>query len=79
VENDDDVIQFSTNDMKTMKANSGDLVYMQDARWWLGGLRSVHTIYGNPHDEDGVVYINSSHLDHGQFLEGLQLKAEKEM
>jgi len=26
-----------------------------------------------------VVYINSFHLNHGQFLEGLQLKAEKEM
>ncbi len=79
MENDNDIIQFSKNDMETMKANPGDLVYIQDARWWLGGLRSVHTVYGGPHNKDGVVYINSSHLDHGQFLGGLQLKAEKEM
>ena len=30
-------------------------------------------------NEDGVVYINSSHLEHGQFVEGLSLRAEKEM
>jgi SSS family solute:Na+ symporter len=26
--------------------NSGDLVYMTDSRWWLGGLRSCHGIVG---------------------------------
>jgi len=76
---DEGTIQFSNNDMNRMKANPGDLVYIQDSRWWLGGLKSAHSVYGKPHDEDGVVYINSSHLDHGQFLDGLPLKAEKEM
>jgi|TARA_B100000287_G_scaffold427770_1_gene477983 SSS family solute:Na+ symporter len=79
IENDQDTMQFSKNDMKKMKANPGDFLYIQDARWWLGGLKSAHSVYGKPHNEDGVVYINASHLDHGQFLEGLQLKAEKEM
>jgi hypothetical protein len=36
-------------------------------------------VYGAPHSEDGIVYINPTHLDHGQFVEGLVLKAEKEM
>ena len=76
---DEGTIQFSNNDMNRMKANVGDLVYIQDSRWWLGGLKSAHSVYGKPHDKDGVVYINSSHLDHGQFLDGLPLKAEKEM
>ena len=79
IENDQDTMQFSKNDMKKMKANPGDFLYIQDARWWLGGLKSAHSIYGKPHNEDGVVYINASHLDHGQFLEDFQLKAEKEM
>ena len=74
-----DVLKFSINDMKLMKANPGDLVYIQDSRWWLGGLKSAHSKYGKPHNEDGVVYISSSHLEHGQFVEGLTLKAEKEM
>ncbi len=76
---DEGTIQFSKNDMNAMKANPGDLVYIQDSRWWLGGLKSAHSVYGKPHDEDGVVYISLSQLDHGQFLEGLSLKAEKEM
>ena len=78
-ENDSDLVFFSKNDMKKMKANPGDLVFIEDSRWWLGGLKSVHSIYGNPHNEDGLVYINNIHLNHAQFVEGLKLKAEKEM
>ena len=78
-ENESDLVFFSKNDMKKMKANPGDLVFIEDSRWWLGGLKSVHSIYGNPHNEDGLVYINNIHLNHAQFVEGLKLKAEKEM
>ena len=77
--NDSDLVFFSKNDMKKMKANPGDLVFIEDSRWWLGGLKSVHSVYGNPHNEDGLVYINNNHLNHAQFVEGLKLKAEKEM
>ena len=65
--------------MSRMKANPGDLVYIQDARWWLGGLKSAHCVLASPHNEDGVVYLTSSELDHGHFLAGMQIKAEKEM
>ena len=65
--------------MNRMKANPGDLVYIQDARWWLGGLKSSHSVFASPHNEDGVVYLNSSELNHGQFLNGMKIKAEKEM
>ena len=76
---DQDGIQFSKNDMDKMKANAGDLIYIQDARWGLGGLKSAHSVLVSPHNEDGVVFLNSSELDHGQFLKGMQIKAEKEM
>jgi len=80
VENiESDVMRFSKNDMTLMKANPGDLVYIQDSRWWLGGLKSAHSVFGKPHGDDGIVYINHSHLDHGHFVQGLELKAEKEM
>jgi len=78
-ENESDLVFFSKNDMEKMKANPGDLVFIEDSRWWLGGLKSVHSVYGNPHNEDGLVYINNNHLNHAQFVEGLKLKAEKEM
>jgi SSS family solute:Na+ symporter len=74
-----DILRFSDNDMNRMKANVGDLVYVQDARQWLGGLKSAHSTFGETHNQDGVVYLNNTHLDHGQFVEGLTLKAEKEM
>ena len=76
---DSDLVCFSINDMNKMKANPGDLVFVEDSRWWLGGLKSAHCIYGEPHNEDGLVYITNKHLSHGQFIEGLKLKAEKEM
>ena len=65
--------------MESMKAKKGDLIYLEDARWWLGGLKSILGIFGEPHDEDGLVKINTDQLDSGQFIEGLLLKAEKEM
>lgn len=77
--NSDDYIYFSKEDMKKMKANTGDLVYLTDARSYLGGLKSIHSIYGEPHDEPGVVYITQFQSEHGVFVEGKKLKAEKEM
>ena len=28
--------------MEQLKAQEGDILYMSDSRWWLGGLRSYH-------------------------------------
>ena len=39
----------------------------------------IHGTFGEPHDVDGVVQINADQRDSGQFIEGLTLKAEKEM
>ncbi|MCW8806019.1 MAG: sodium:solute symporter family protein, partial [Ignavibacteriaceae bacterium] len=74
-----DTINFSRNDMEKMQADSGDLVYITDARKWLGGLKSIHSVYGEPHDEDGIVYITDEHRMQGQFVPGKLLLAEKEM
>ena len=78
-EGDDDIANFSKNDMKKMSAEVGDLVYLCDKRAFLGGLKSVHTIYGEPHEEDGIVLLNNEHLLNGVFVEGKRLTAEKEM
>lgn len=78
-EGDDEIITFSKNDMKKMQADPGDLVYITDARKWLGGLKSIHGVYGEPHEEDGMVYINNEQKLHGQFIEDKFLIAEKEM
>ncbi len=79
IESTDDLMYFSKNDMAKMAADPGDLVYICDTRKILGGLKSVHSTYGKPHDEDGVVYITQEHIDQGQFVKDKMLTAEKEM
>ncbi len=78
-ESTDDLMYFSKNDMAKMAADPGDLIYLCDARRYLGGLKSVHSTYGEPHNEDGIVYITQEHLDQGQFVKDKILTAEKEM
>jgi len=78
-EDEKDIINFSKKDMEKMAADVGDLVYISDKRKWLGGLKSLHSRYGDPHNEDGIVYITKNHLQHALFIEGKILEAEKEM
>ena len=78
-EGEDNVVNFSENDMKRMAANDGDLVYICDARKYLGGLKSIHAVYGKPHNEDGIVYISNEDLQNGVFVKDRMVTAEKEM
>ena len=79
IDGDTAVVRFSTEDMAKMKAQPGDLVYLSDKRKWLGGLKSIHSVFGEPHDEPGVVYITGEQIGHGLFVPGRILEAEKEM
>lgn len=79
VEDQEDVFRFSKNDMERMAADPGDLVYMMDKRKWMGGLKSIHSVYGIPHDEDGIVYITEAQRKRGMYVKGRMLEAEKEM
>ena len=78
-DSDENVIKFSKNDMERMKAEVGDLVYLCDNRKWLGGLKSIHSVYGNPHNADGVVIITNEQQQSGLFDKGRKLFGEKEM
>lgn len=78
-ESSDSFLRFSKAQMEEMSANVGDLVYVSDKRRWLGGLKSVHSVYAEPHDEDGIVYMTADLIDSGMFIEGKELRAEKEM
>ncbi len=72
-------IYLSAEDMETLEASPGDLVYLCDRRGWLGGLKSIHSVFGEPHDEPGVVFVNEDQVEHGLFAEGRPLVATKEM
>ncbi len=79
VENDENMMRFSTTDMAEMKANVGDLVYISDKRKWFGGLKSAHSVYGEPHQEEGIVYLTADLVEAGLFAKDKLLRAEKEM
>jgi len=79
VEGDNAMVHFSKDDMSAMKANPGDLVYLSDKRKWLGGLKSIHSVFGQPHNEAGVVFVTEEQIVHGLFVKGRMLEAEKEM
>ncbi len=67
-ESEEDLMFFSKNDMLKLAADKGDLVYLTDSRKILGGLKSAHSIFGEPHNEDGIVYFSQSILEQGQFI-----------
>jgi len=79
VEGQEQVARFSQNQMDEMSAEVGDLVYISDKRAWLGGLKSCHSVYGEPHNEDGVVYLTDELAQSAMFVDGKPVKAEKEM
>lgn len=51
------VARLSPQQMQALSVSPGDLLYVADYRWWLGGLRSIHLKAGEAHEqgEDSVV------------------------
>ena len=78
-DHEQDEVMFSKNDLLKLGAEVGDLVYLSDKRKWLGGLKSIHSKIGKPHNEDGKVFLSEDQIDHGLFDKGKMLIAEKEM
>lgn len=79
----DDAIPFkqvslSPAIMETMKAGDGDMIYVEDARWWLGGLRSVHTHAAKPHERGrDVVLMSKETFDDALMIKGRPVTLEK--
>jgi len=79
LESGEEIARFARQDMETMGADEDDLVYICDRRKWLGGLKSVHTRYGEPHEEAGVVYLSPDLIGSAMFDAEKPIYAEKEM
>ena len=71
------IVRLGPDDMERLKAGEGDLLYICDARRWLGGLRSSHCRAGRPHDEGNVVLMAKEAFTSGNFRPGRQVRAEK--
>ncbi len=70
-------IALSSNVMDRLKAGLDDLVYMEDSRWILGGLRSDHVKLHNPHSGTDEVKMAKETFDNAMFIEGRTVTLEK--
>ena len=52
--------------MDQIKGNVGDLMYISDKRWYLGGLKSTHANLGSVSKFDSVI-ISKDVQRHAQF------------
>lgn len=72
------VISLSPAVMDTLKADEGDLIYMADSRWYLGGLRSQHVKTTVPHAGDPLlVMMSPATKDDAFFLDEQPITLEK--
>ncbi len=69
---------ISPETARRLSANVGDMVYLSDARPWLGGLRSVHAKIAALHDkENRIVFISPSLVKDGNLLANREHILEK--
>ena len=68
---------LSRREMELLKVNPGDLVYITDTRWWLGGLRSVHVRVADAHDEAGIVRITAETLNNANLFLHRRIRIER--
>jgi SSS family solute:Na+ symporter len=61
-----------------LAAEEGDIIYVSDARIWLGGLRSIHTRLTSIHDRQSeLVYLSPSVLRSGNLKLKRKVRLEK--
>ncbi len=70
-------VAVSPGAMETMAAEPGDMVYVTDRRWWLGGLRSTHAKLA-PSREGDSFSLAPDVLGNGHYVPGTILRIEKE-
>ncbi len=74
----DGTVRLPVTMMEALAIEEGDLVYVADARWWLGGVRSVQLKAGKPSD-NGNVQLSPESVDHGSLKAERALSVEKLM
>ncbi len=50
-------VELHPDDLKELSAEIGDLIYISDRRWWLGGLRSVHAVVVGDKADRGTISL----------------------
>jgi SSS family solute:Na+ symporter len=63
--------------LERLSAEAGDLVYVEDGRRWLGGLRSVHAKITDIHSDEGSIQVSQALVKEGALLVGRTHRIEK--
>lgn len=61
-------VSLHPDDLETMKANPGDLIYMADSRLWLGGLRAGHARVKDANGEKGKVRVPAGYVEYNSLV-----------
>lgn len=69
-------VRLPRNVMEALALDEGDLVYLADDRWWLGGLRSVQLKAG-PASPDDAVIVDEAGRDKGELSLKRTVQAER--
>lgn len=71
-------LSISRKTAELLSARKGDIVYVSDARRWLGGLRSVHARVSAIHEGDPfVAWLSPSLVMEGDLIAGRKHRIEK--
>ncbi|NQT52932.1 sodium/solute symporter [bacterium] len=73
---DSDVVSVPQAALDTMAAEPGDMLYLCDTRWWLGGLRSVHARAGEPQATESLI-MGTEAAATAHFTDGETVLVEK--
>ncbi len=79
VNHPENFVRLSSAWLARLEAEPGDLVYVTDARWWLGGFRSLHSRLGPVADEGDGLWASAWVIEHGHLLSDRHVRIEKIM
>jgi len=71
------IVQIHPSAAERMKAKNGDLVYVCDKRWWLGGLRSLHATLKVAEVGAGDIVIPETYIRDSRLRTGEPVVIEK--
>jgi hypothetical protein len=74
---DDGGLSLHPDDLRAMNAEVGDMIYVADGRWYLGGLRAAHTLVGDSEGSKGILRLPSNFVHEHNLLPEKGVRVEK--
>ena len=71
------IVKINKKEAEKMKAKTGDLVYLADKRWWLGGLKSLHATLKIADVDGGKIIVPDKYVLDSGMNEGEEVVLEK--